>query len=49
LPILAPGNLGTPPKARDELAENIRNFAFYESASLRKLDIKERMVDKTII
>jgi hypothetical protein len=37
LSILAPGNLGTPPKARDELAENSRNFAFYESALLRKL------------
>jgi hypothetical protein len=32
LSILAPGNLGTPPKARDKLAENSRNFAFYESA-----------------
>ena len=30
--ILAPGYLGTPPKARDKLAENSRNFAFYESA-----------------
>jgi hypothetical protein len=37
LSILAPGYLCTPPKARDELAENSRNFAFYESASLRKL------------
>jgi hypothetical protein len=37
LSILAPGYLGTPPKARDELAENSRNFAFYESALLRKL------------
>ena len=37
LSILAPGNLGTPPKARDELAENSRIFAFYESALLRKL------------
>jgi hypothetical protein len=42
LSILATSNFGTrtPPKARDELAENsIRNFAFYESALLRKLDI----------
>ena len=38
LSILAPGNLGTPPKARHDLAENSRNFAFYESALLRKLD-----------
>jgi hypothetical protein len=38
LSILAPGNLGTPPKARDDLAENSRNFAFYESALLRKLN-----------
>ena len=35
LSILAPdGNLGTPPKARDDLAENSRNFAFYESAGV---------------
>jgi hypothetical protein len=38
LSILAPDNLGTPSKARDELAENSRNFAFYESALLCKLD-----------
>jgi hypothetical protein len=38
LSILASGNLGTPLKARDELAENSRNFAFYESALLGKLD-----------
>ena len=42
LSILAPGYLGTPPKARDELAENSRNFAFYESALLRTLYISER-------
>jgi hypothetical protein len=35
--ILTPGNLGTPPKARDELAENSRDFALSESALLRKL------------
>ena len=35
LSILAPGYFGTPPKARDELAENSGNFAFYESALLR--------------
>ena len=32
LSIFAPGYFGTPPKARDELAENSGNFAFYESA-----------------
>jgi hypothetical protein len=37
LSILAPGYLGTPPKARDELAENSMNVAIYESALLRKL------------
>jgi hypothetical protein len=37
LSILAPCYLGTPLKARDKLAENSRNFAFYESALLRKL------------
>jgi hypothetical protein len=42
LSILAPGDIGTPPKARDELAENSRNFALYESALLRKLYISER-------
>ena len=35
--ILTPGNLGTPPKARDELAENSRDFALSESALLCKL------------
>jgi hypothetical protein len=37
LSILAPGYLGIPPEARDELAENSRNVSFYESALLRKL------------
>jgi hypothetical protein len=39
LSILVPRNLGTPPKDRDNLAENdSRNFAFYESTFLRKVD-----------
>jgi hypothetical protein len=42
LSILAPGNLGPPPKARDDLAANSRNFPFYEIALLCKLNISER-------
>ena len=42
LEFVNPRAFGTPPKARDELVENSRNFAFYESALLRKLYISER-------
>jgi hypothetical protein len=48
LSILAPGYLGTPPKARDDLAENSRNFAFYESALLRKLDSTDVLYGCTV-